>query len=123
VRGRPLRDRDTARLARALLDTSGLRERLTADVHLPPAARPGLGQLEQALALARAAEAPRKAVRSAVRAGKLAPDPAEDLLQRAVAAGVIVAEDRTRILAAESARAEAVRVDAFGPEAFAALRG
>jgi acyl-CoA dehydrogenase len=123
VRGRPLRDRDTARLARALLDTSGLRERLTAEVHLPPAARPGLGQLEQALALARAAEAPRKAVRSAVRAGKLAPDPAADLLQRAVAAGVIVAEDRTRILAAESARAEAVRVDAFGPEAFAALRG
>ncbi|MHC5212535.1 MAG: acyl-CoA dehydrogenase [Planctomycetota bacterium] len=122
-RGRPLRDKHTARLARALLGTDGLRERLTADVHLPPADAPGLGQLEHALVQARAAEGPRRTVRDAVKAGRLAPEPAGDLLARAVAAGVVTAEDRSRIEEAGRSRAEAVRVDAFDGEAFAALRG
>jgi acyl-CoA dehydrogenase len=123
TRGRPLRDRHTARLARALLDTDGLRERLTLDVYQPPATVSGLGQLEDALVKVRAAHAPRRALRDAVRAGRLAPDPAEDLLARAVAAGVILPEDRALILAADRARAEAVAVDAFDREAFAGLRG
>jgi acyl-CoA dehydrogenase len=121
--GRPLRDSHTARLARALLDTGGLRERLTADVHLPAADVPGLGQLEDALAKARAAERPRRLVRDAVRAGVLLSEPADDLLARAVGQGIVTTEERAHILAGERARAEAVRVDAFSKDAFARLRG
>jgi acyl-CoA dehydrogenase len=123
TRGPPLRDRRTAALARALLDGGGLRERLTADVHLPPPGAPGLGQLEEALARVRAAEESRKTLREAVRAGRLSPEPADDLLARAVAADVLAAEDRRRIEAADRARAEAVAVDAFDPAGFAALKG
>jgi len=116
-------DADVQRLARAVLEGGALRELLTPDVHLPGPGDSGLGRLEDALAKALAAAPAEKKLKEALKAGKLPPEPEADLLARAVAAGALTDGERSLVEIARHARAEAIAVDAFGPEEFAKLRG
>ncbi len=122
ARARGPSDALSASVARDLLE-GPLRESLTRDVYVPPPGQPGLGAIEAARArVLAAAEAARK-LREAVKAGKLPEEPAADLPSRAVAAGVLSAEEGARVAAAETARHDAIQVDAYDERAFAALRG
>jgi acyl-CoA dehydrogenase len=123
ARRSPPRDKFCAKIAAGLLDGGELRDRLTGDIYVPDAQHGALGVLEAQLAAVVAGQPVAKSVREAVREGKLPADPARDLYARAVKAGVITPADQSKLAAADAAREEAIQVDAFGPEAYTALRG
>jgi acyl-CoA dehydrogenase len=113
-------DRRNSEVARGLLDDRPERVSLTGDIYLPPASDPGLGRLEAALADVLAAAGARAKLKEAARQKKLAPHGSVELLDAALAAGILTPAERETVERAERARASAVAVDAFGPEEFAA---
>jgi acyl-CoA dehydrogenase len=115
----PPSDGLSSRLAREILDGGELRLALTSHLYVPPPDEPGLGKLEHALHLVLAARGARTKLKDAVRAGQLerADEPA--LAEAGVRAGVITERERQLVLAAETARAEAIAVDSFAREGIA----
>ncbi len=105
-----------ARVAHALLGDPDARDALTPDLYRPDASEPGLGRLEAALADARDALAIEAKLREAVRDGRLDHAPGDELARRARDAGILSDDELRRLEAAEVARDEAIRVDAFDPE-------
>lgn len=116
-------DRTGAKLARSILEGGEMRERLSPDCYIPPEEEPGAGQLEAALATIVAVRPIEKKLRDAVKAGLLEKGRIAVLLDSAVQQGIIDADERAKLGEAEAARAEAVRVDAFAPADYMALRG
>ena len=57
-------------------------------------------------------------IRDAVRAGTLDRAPGDELLENALAAGVITPEQRQVVLDAAEIRNEVIKVDAFDPRTF-----
>jgi acyl-CoA dehydrogenase len=112
-RRRPPGDGVGAAIARALLEDAPLRDRLTGDIHWAAPDDPGMGRLEAAFAACQAALPIEAKLRDAVRARRLPREPATDLAERAVAAGVITAEERRLLAEAERRREDAIQVDAF----------
>lgn len=112
-----------AKLARSILEGGEMRERLTPDLFVPDKDEPGLGQLEDALAVVMAGRPVERKLRDAVRKGTLKKGRLSVLREQALAAGVIDAAEMEKLGAAEAARAEAIRVDAFEPKAYMAQRG
>jgi acyl-CoA dehydrogenase len=101
-----------AEVARALLEPE-VRDRLTAEMYLPPLDEPGLGQLENALGrVVRAAPVESK-LRHLVRTGKIERAPAPELAEHARRRGLITEEEHALWLEAERARREAIAVDSF----------
>ncbi len=123
ARYRPPADRLGTAVARGLLEDREARLALTRDIFVPPPDEPGLGHLEAALDHAVAALQVETRIRDAVRAGRLDKAPGDELLDPAVAAGVIGEDDRARVQEADEVRDEVIQVDAFAPEAFVRLRG
>ncbi len=80
---------------------------------MPPPDDPGLGRLELALDKVMAAAPAAQAVKAAVRAGKLAREPEDTLLERALKAGAIDEAALKRIREAEKGRDDAIQVDEF----------
>ncbi|HVS10067.1 MAG TPA: acyl-CoA dehydrogenase [Planctomycetota bacterium] len=115
----PPSDGLSSRLAREILDGGELRLALTSHLYVPPPDEPGLGKLEHALHLVLAARGARTKLKDAVRAGQLerADEPA--LAEAGVRVGVITERERQIVLAAETARAEAIAVDSFAREGIA----
>ncbi|NQU60211.1 MAG: acyl-CoA dehydrogenase [Rhodospirillales bacterium] len=120
---RPPDDELGAEVARSLLDGNEGRLRLTPDIFIPAPEEDGLGRLEAALEMVVAAKAARDTLREAVRTGKLESQPKETLVNRAVSAGVVSAEDGKRLEAAEAARDDIIQVDSFDPETYTGLKG
>ena len=137
-------DRDSERLARALLADPALRDGLTRDVFMPKSDEPGLAAVERARAAVLAGEAADRKLRDAVKGGKMsaaagAAGPAASgvghlrarsadearraLLDRAATAGILARDEYTALAAADAARAEAIAVDAFEPDEYRRLRG
>ncbi|MEZ4332538.1 MAG: acyl-CoA dehydrogenase [Myxococcota bacterium] len=106
------------RAARALLDDESARARLTAEVFVPAGDELGLGRIEAALAKARPALAIEARLRRAVAEGRLDRAPGDALVAAALDAGILTPEDVDLLAAADEARAEAIAVDAFEPDAF-----
>lgn len=116
ARNLPPSDSLSGEVARALLDGREERLRLTRDIYVPPPSDPGLGRLEAALGTIVAAAPAQQKLKSAIRARKLAREPEETLVERAVQAGVIDAGEARRLREAEAARNDAIQVDEFEPE-------
>ena len=57
-------------------------------------------------------------IRDAVRAGRLDKAPGDEMLENALAAGIITSEERQRVLDADEIRSEVIKVDAFDPQTF-----
>jgi acyl-CoA dehydrogenase len=110
-----------AQVARALLEDREERLRITRDIYIPPTSEPGLGRLEAALDRAVEALAVETKIRDAVRAGRLDHAPGDALADLALSAGVITHEERRLMRAADEARDEVIRVDAFDPAAYRSL--
>ncbi len=123
ARFRPPSDGVGAAVARELLEDREARLHLTQDIYIPPPDEPGLGRLEAALDHAVAALAVETKLRDAVRAGQLDKAPGDELLEAALAAGIITADERQQVISADQVRNEVIRVDAFDQETFLDLRG
>jgi acyl-CoA dehydrogenase len=124
--GRRERGPDDARgaaAAAALLDDAAARERLTAGIHVPDSEEVALGRLEAALAKATAALRVEAKLRDAVRRGALDRAPGDALARAGLAAGVIDARELEALAAADEARDEVIRVDAFDAASFPVRRG
>ena len=99
-----------------LMQTPGAqRSRLTAGCYLPPADQPGLGKLQAAFVLAYEADKIMRRVSTAVRARALSKQPKDTLAERAADAGIITAEEFSKIKRADAARWDAIQVDSFDP--------
>jgi acyl-CoA dehydrogenase len=101
------------RVARAVTEGEGSRERLTTGIYVPPMDELGLGQLEAAFEKTLKAQGLHKRIQAALKEKKLEKKPTETLLERAVAGNVLTAAERTLIEEAERARALAIAVDSF----------
>ena len=106
-----------------LLDDGEIRRRLTRDIFVPDASEDGLGRLEAALGLVVIARKAQRKIRDAVYRGALDAEPAATLTERALAGGVISADERERVDQAARARDAVIQVDSFAPETYAGLKG
>jgi acyl-CoA dehydrogenase len=109
-------DRLGHRVAKLLLAPSEVRDRLTDGIYTPSDPNEPLGRLDGALARVIAAEPVEKKVRDAVKAGRIAAANDDRMLQAALQAGVITAEEADIIAASQAARREVIRVDDFPPD-------
>ncbi len=107
-----------AALAGILLEPGESRDRLTAGMHLPREPREPLGELEDALEKACAAEPVERKLRAAVREGRLASDREDVLVTAAYNQGIIDEAELKLYQAAAAARERVIQVDAFPREAF-----
>ncbi|HYG61712.1 MAG TPA: acyl-CoA dehydrogenase [Thermoanaerobaculia bacterium] len=119
--GRPPSDRRGARVAAALRSAGALRDRLTAGVFLPADPTQALGRLERAFALVAEAAPVAETIARASRQGTLPAGRPEELLDWAVAAGVVTAEQAGLVRRAAEARLDAIQVDSFGLEEYLRL--
>ena len=123
ARYKPPGDRLGATVAQSLLDGGEARLRLTPDVYVPASQEDGLGRLEATLEKVVCAQPVRRKVREAAQDGGLDGASEEALAANAVAKGIITEQERALLAEASAARAEAIQVDAFDPDAYRALKG
>ncbi|MDE2998347.1 MAG: acyl-CoA dehydrogenase [Gemmatimonadota bacterium] len=108
-------------VARAIRTPGPDRDALTPDIYLPDSADEPLGRLEAALLLSRRAEPVSRMINEAARAGLLSGRDPQRLVEQAIEKELITREDAALYRRAETARDEAVRVDAFTPEEYLPL--
>ncbi|PZD72010.1 Acyl-coenzyme A dehydrogenase [Acaryochloris thomasi RCC1774] len=102
-----------------ILQTPGEgRDRLTANIHIPNHPEEPLGRLEQALRLSVQAEPVAKAVKSAIKLGKLPKAKPAQLINAALEAGLISETDAALIQEAETLRTDMIQVDSFTLEEY-----
>jgi acyl-CoA dehydrogenase len=113
VRLAPPSDRDGQAAADTLLASGAARDALTDGIYLPTESGEPLADLEQALAAAESAEPVERALRQAVKAGRL--ERGARMVERAVTSGIIDNEGAEALRAAEAARQRVIAVDDFAP--------
>jgi acyl-CoA dehydrogenase len=123
ARQRPPLDDLGSQVARSMLDNGSMRQRLTQDIFSPEPGEEGLGQLEAALALVSTAREVHKKTRDAVSRGQLEKEPYHSLAERAVAKGIINAEEAMRLKKAAKAQDAVLQVDSFTAASYTALKG
>jgi acyl-CoA dehydrogenase len=112
-------DKLSAEVAKALLE-GGARERLTAEMYVPPADELGVGLLDDALMLIVRAAPIEDKLHQLVREKRLERAPVPRLAEQALQGGLINDEEHARLVEAEQARRKAIAVDAFDRDHFAA---
>jgi acyl-CoA dehydrogenase len=113
-------------VARILIAPSDARDRLTAGMYLPTDVDAPLALIERALCATIAAEPIEAKLKAAGRSGtldaRLAPgEDVDALAQRAVAAGVITAEEGDALVTSRELTARVIRVDDFPPDLGASM--
>lgn len=111
--GSPPADRLGRTVARALQQPGARRERLTADLFHPAGREHPFTLLERAFALTAASEAAERKVKRAQRAGRLSAGATGEVLDAAVAEGILSEAERRQLDDAARARREAIQVDSF----------
>ncbi|NCJ06829.1 acyl-CoA dehydrogenase [Synechococcales cyanobacterium C] len=111
--GTPPRDALGQAVAQVLQTPGVGRDRITPDIFLPTDSTEALGRLEHAFELSVKAEGILAQIKQASRSGILPSQPPTQLIDAAVAAHAITAEDREQLLTAMKARLDAIQVDAF----------
>lgn len=111
-----------SKLARAMQVPGAQRDRLTNALYISPDPEDALCRLENAFALVFEADAVAAKIKAATRLGKLPREQPLLLLDAAVAADVITADEVELVRRAEAARWDAVQVDAFPVEQFLSNR-
>lgn len=89
--------------------------RLLDGVYLPEQGSDGLGALEHAWRHLHSNEAIRKLLQRAIKEGQLRPQPGDDLIDAALAAGVLNEPQAAALREEETARRRVIDVDAFDP--------
>lgn len=111
--GKPASD-DLGHEVASLLQQGGeARERLTAGIHVPTDESEALGRLEAAFVAVQAADEVARKLRAAVKEGRLPKLRPRELVERAVAEGVLTQAEAAQVAEAERRRADAIAVDDF----------
>ena len=118
--GTPPDDTVGHRVAQAMQVPGAQRDRHTSGLYVSDDPHDPLGRLERALRLCTSVEGIERHIRDAVKAGTLKKARPEVLVKKAVEAGIISADEATRLAEAEQARADAIEVDAFTLESYMA---
>lgn len=111
-------DRLAGRAAQAILQPGALRDRQTAAMHVPGEDDAGVGRLDRAMVRCADVEPVIKKIKDAVRQKTLPRARPVALLDAAVEKGIVSADERSQVLAAEEARADAVAVDCYTLEEY-----
>lgn len=106
-------DKVSHQAAQTLLQPGEQRDRISGNAFVPQDPTSALGRLEHALLLCTNAEPVLKKLKEAVRHGRLPKARPAQLLDQAVEASILTAEERELVQQAEQARAEAIAVDSF----------
>ncbi len=112
-------DRLTQRVATGMMRYEGQRDRLSKGIYMPTKAGEAIARLEAAVKVIRQAEAVDKKIRDAVKA-KTLKKKSKTLLEDALKAGVITAQEHQLVAEAERARWDAIQVDDFSQEEYLA---
>ncbi|MFT7465263.1 MAG: acyl-CoA dehydrogenase [Pseudohongiellaceae bacterium] len=112
-----------SKVARALQVPGAQRDRLTSELFIDFDVNDALGRLEHAFSLCIDAEAVAGKIKAAVRLGKLPRGKPLQLMDEAVAADIITAEEAELVARAEAARWDAVQVDSFPTSDFPERKG
>jgi len=110
-------DRLTHRVANALLTNEAQRERLTQGMYVPTKAGEALARLESTYKLLRQAEAVDKKIRAAIIA-KTLKKKSKTLVDDALKANVITAQEQQLMIEAEKARWDAIQVDDYSQDEY-----
>ncbi|NIR31017.1 MAG: acyl-CoA dehydrogenase [Gammaproteobacteria bacterium] len=113
----PPSDRLGARIARLLQTPGEARDRLSAGIFIPERGDRAAA-VEEALLQTVAAEPAARKLAAAVKDGTVQSEEPYRRIDEALGAGLLSREEADQLRAAESARDEAIRVDAFPPESF-----
>jgi acyl-CoA dehydrogenase len=116
--GTPPNDVLGSSVAEAMQTPGTLRDRHTDGIHVSEDPNDALGRLERALRLTADSEPIERRLRDAVRAGKIRKASPAKLIEQALAAHVITADEAVRLQEAESARYAAIEVDSFTLEEY-----
>ncbi|MDT8398610.1 MAG: acyl-CoA dehydrogenase [Pseudomonadales bacterium] len=123
ARLRPPSDECIDAVAEALMNNAGgVRDFLTADVFIPAAGDPGLGELEHAYARLLTARPVRNKVLEARRERLVSKAIMETMAKEAADKGLISAEELELILSAEASADHVIQVQDFPPEQFDSLK-
>ncbi|MCP3920045.1 MAG: acyl-CoA dehydrogenase [bacterium] len=117
-RFRPPSDRVARTLARTILENDALRDRFTADIHLPTTEEHPIVGLDLGRRAMLDAGPARRKLRSAVRAGTLPNDAELALLPTALEKGVLDEKEIDLVRDALTRQDELIQVDAFDHEAY-----
>jgi acyl-CoA dehydrogenase len=104
------------KVARLLIAPSATRDRLTAGMYVPESETDPIGAIEHALDATIAAEAIEAKLRAAQRTKAIAGRTHDELVQAAVAEGVISAGEQAQLVRATRLRDQVIRVDDFAPD-------
>ncbi|MFB6097807.1 MAG: acyl-CoA dehydrogenase domain-containing protein, partial [Salinibacter sp.] len=105
-------------IAQAIQEKDGAREWLTEDLYVPDDTDQPLGELEHAFRLSRDAYHVGQKIKDAIRDGTLPKKRPHQLLDEAVAEGVISDEERALVRRADEARERYIQVDEFALEEY-----
>lgn len=123
ARRRPPCDKLTDAVVDAFLEhASGIRESLSADIYVPAASNPGMGQLEDAYLQTIYTNNTRKKLVQAAKAGHLRSRRPDDMLAEATEIGLIDTYEAKALFQARMAADTAIQVDAFTPSDHADLK-
>jgi acyl-CoA dehydrogenase len=109
-------DRLGSQVAELMQQVGEGRDRLTAGIHIPTDTNQALGRSEHAFTLVHQVEPLLKSIKAASRAGKLPSGKPEQMIENAVAIGLITEAEKELIQKAELVRNDAIQVDAFTAE-------
>jgi acyl-CoA dehydrogenase len=112
-------DRLTHRVANALLTNEAQRDRLTSGIYFPDKVGEGLHRLEVTYKALRQAEAIDRKIRAAVQTKKLQKK-SKTLVDDALKAGVITAQEQQMMIDAEKMRWDAIQVDDYSEQEYLA---
>lgn len=102
-----------------LMQTPGeQRDRMSDGVYIPTDMSEHVAKLDKTFALVKESEGLERKIKKAIRAKKLEKKPIKDLLDEAVTAGVISADEKTTLEKSEEMRWDCIQVDAFSQEEF-----
>lgn len=116
--GEPPSDALGHKLAVAIQEKGGAREWLTEGIYVPESTDEALGQLEHAFRLSRDAYHVGQTIKDAVRDGRLPKKRPHQLLDKALAEGVITQEEYDLMYEADAARERYIQVDEFTLDAY-----
>ncbi len=112
VAGQP-RDRLTHKVAQAMLNDAGVRDRLSKGIYMPTAAGESIARLEKAYQMVKQAEAIDKKIRDAIKAKKMPKVKGPKAIEEALKANVINNQEFASLSETEKLRLDAIEVDEF----------
>jgi len=110
---KPASDRIGTKVARAMMEPGGMRERLTRGMYVPPSEEDAVGVLQHALTAILATEPVEQKLRKLARDGKFQAITAKERLEEALRAGLVTQAEFDAVARARKLKRDVIMVDDF----------